>query len=447
VAISSTYAVASGTFTGTFAPNSNASFLGQVFLEFSGTANKTVSWTSFTYTAGTVAIKGNITQSGNLTTTGTTSVGNRLLGQANAPTDNFWLGLRGTGTEGDRLAIAIRGNGTTGLVSDVLFQKNLAMSAGTAFTHTGGNSGANLLNIQGNDPNNSPYLGFYTANTRRCYIGFATDTNMYIVCENNANLNLQTQGSIRMTIDTAGNTDFNSRELRVSQLNSGVCQFRMKSGSQNIASMFHCNGTELYVLATNNGDWTGSYNGLRPLYLSLTGGGCTMQEGLTLTGGNLTLTGGAGRIATTNQPFCIVGGVAGASVGYGVGAIWGGAGRLFAYTSAGMSNVFLNGWDSSSGVFFPPVGGKWRVAWSFYWNNFAGGSRGTITVVNSSSAITEVRYVALNGGGIGSDTTQAYSGLFFMNAGDRMYASFQSGSGTLYFGGITHTHCSFYYEP
>jgi hypothetical protein len=165
--------------------------------------------------------------------------------------------------------------------------------------------------------------------------------------------------------------------------------------------------------------------------------------GLTTINNSLSVAGGD--IVCANQPFCIVGGTPGASVGYGVGTPFGNLGRLFAYTSAGMSNTFLSGWDSTSGVFFITRTGKWKVDWSFYWNNFAAGSRATITVQNSFSVTTETRYCALNGGGIGADTTQAYSSVFYCNAGDRIFASFQSGSGTLYFGGITHTHVTFHF--
>ena len=231
-----------------------------------------------------------------------------------------------------------------------------------------------------------------------------------------------------------GDVTINQRELRINQLNSNVCQIRMKSGNTNIASMFHCNGNELYVLATNGGDWTGNYNGYRPLYMSLVGNGCTMGEGLNVSGGSITC---------ANQPFCIVGGVAGASVGYGVGSVFGAGSRLFAYTSAGMSNSGTSGWDSASGAFWLVKTGRWQVNWSFYWNNFAGGSRAVLVHYNSGGALLETRYVALNGGGIGSDTTQSYSSVIYGSTGDFLQCQFQSGSGTLYFGGITHTHCTF----
>jgi hypothetical protein len=110
-----------------------------------------------------------------------------------------------------------------------------------------------------------------------------------------------------------------------------------------------------------------------------------------------------------------------------------------------MSNITGSGWDSNGGVFYATNTGRWQVNWSFYWNNFAAGSRAIIVHYNNVGTILETRYCALWGAGIGSDTTQAYSSLFYMATGSYLRTSFQSGSGTLYFGGITHTHCTFHF--
>lgn len=165
--------------------------------------------------------------------------------------------------------------------------------------------------------------------------------------------------------------------------------------------------------------------------------------GLTTISAGLNVNGGA--IECANQPFCIVGGVAGASVGYGVGSVWGAGSQLFAYTSAGMSNSGTSGWSAGAGAFFFTKTGRWQVNWSLYWNNFAGGSRGTLLHFNSAGSLLETRYCALMGAGIGSDTTMAYSTLIYGAAGDYLQCQFQSGSGTLYFGGITHTHVTFHF--
>jgi len=152
-----------------------------------------------------------------------------------------------------------------------------------------------------------------------------------------------------------------------------------------------------------------------------------------------------GTIECANQPFCIVGCVGGASVGYGVGQVIGSLGYMYAYSSAGMTNSGTSGWNSSFGRFYFTKTGRWQVNWSFYWNNFAAGSRVAINRMNSGLVFQESRYCALNAGGIGGDTTQAYSTLFYANAGDILECSFTNGSGTIYFGGITHTHCTYHF--
>jgi len=464
---------------GSFTWNGTANTV--VFKIYTGVASWNAQWDSFTLSTYSVGLNANmncqtlnnrITQRYNALASDVSTLVNRATMDSAIsaaatpnllPLNNIWTG---TNTYNNGVQIAA---GSLGVATG-----NIVKQSATA---------TSFIQITGGSATNSPYMEWYFGGNRKGYIGNATATTLDLWADAGVGLNIGTGGVNRMTIASGGDITTSAGKFIMNSCIAGInggnpaaipsgfmatgsltigdvnknygggsgwtsntagllleclaaTEIAVHDSADRVASLMYYNGNNIY-LGRDMG-WGTANTIIR---------GCTMEEGLTLTGGNLTLTGGAGRIATTNQPFCIVGGVAGASVGYGVGAIWGGAGRLFAYTSAGMSNVFLNGWDSSSGVFFPPVGGKWRVAWSFYWNNFAGGSRGTITVVNSSSAITEVRYVALNGGGIGSDTTQAYSGLFYMNAGDRMYASFQSGSGTLYFGGITHTHCSFYYEP
>jgi hypothetical protein len=64
VAISATFPVETGDFTGIFTPNINSSFLGQVYLQWQGTANKTFTWTSFTYEVGTLEVVGELEMNG-----------------------------------------------------------------------------------------------------------------------------------------------------------------------------------------------------------------------------------------------------------------------------------------------------------------------------------------------------------------------------------------------
>lgn len=64
------------------------------------------------------------TLSGPLTVDASVSVGTRLLGQVdNNPSGNFWIGLRGSGTEAQRLAITVVGADGTGTVSAVSVAK------------------------------------------------------------------------------------------------------------------------------------------------------------------------------------------------------------------------------------------------------------------------------------------------------------------------------------
>jgi hypothetical protein len=68
---------------------------------------------------------------------GSLSLGTRLLGSPDAsPSGNFWMGLRGSGTEADRLAIAIAGNATTGAVSLIGLSKPTTISATLTVTET-----------------------------------------------------------------------------------------------------------------------------------------------------------------------------------------------------------------------------------------------------------------------------------------------------------------------
>ena len=83
---------------------------------------------------------------------------------------------------------------------------------------------------------------------------------------------------------TAGNVSISGGELRISQMSSGQCQLRIKSGSSNVASMLHCNGSSLYFLCSPTNDWTGNYNSLRPLIIDLTNGAVSMSHGLSVTG-------------------------------------------------------------------------------------------------------------------------------------------------------------------
>ena len=81
-----------------------------------------------TATSGFLPLTGG-TLTGALTCNSTVSVNTRLLGQVdNTPSGNFWIGLRGSGTETNRLAISIAGADGTGVVSSVTIAKPLYLS-------------------------------------------------------------------------------------------------------------------------------------------------------------------------------------------------------------------------------------------------------------------------------------------------------------------------------
>jgi hypothetical protein len=151
----------------------------------------------------------------------------------------------------------------------------------------------------------------------------------------------------------------------------------------------------------------------------------------------------ANYMTTPNQPFCILTGGGGSSVGYGVGVV--GSTYLTAATSAGLSNSGTNGWVSSLGRFYTPYTGKWYITLNLYFNLFGGGSRMVVTHFNSGASILEQRYCVVEGAGIGSDTTRTNSGLYYCSAGDFFTVSMQSGTCTLYFGGVTHTSFQFHF--
>jgi hypothetical protein len=188
-------------------------------------------------------------------------------------------GTVGIGKTNPSTVLDVSGSGT--------FSGNLTLYSGTA-SDTGfykqGTTSGYYMSIVGGSTSNSPYLEFFAGAVRRLYLGFASTSSVYIHANNSAELSLGTEDVPRLLIDTTGNVTVSSRELRISQMSSGQCQFRIKSGSVSIASMFHCNGTALYFLCSDNGNWLSNYNTLRPLTIELTTGAVSMAHGLSVTG-------------------------------------------------------------------------------------------------------------------------------------------------------------------
>ena len=74
-------------------------------------------------------LKSGDTMTGALIVDAGVSVGTRFLGTPDGSPGNFWMGLRGSGTEGERLAISIVGPVATGIVTGVSIAKPLYLTA------------------------------------------------------------------------------------------------------------------------------------------------------------------------------------------------------------------------------------------------------------------------------------------------------------------------------
>jgi hypothetical protein len=156
-----------------------------------------------------------VESNGDVIMSGSLSLGNRLLGSPDAsPTGNFWMGLRGSGTEADRLAIAITGNATTGAVSLIGLNKpttcvGLTVPTGNLDVGTGvfnklGTTAGYGATINGGNASFSPFMEFFAGGLRRLYIGYTNTVDANIWAENGVNMNFGTNGALRMKIDPAG---------------------------------------------------------------------------------------------------------------------------------------------------------------------------------------------------------------------------------------------------
>jgi len=148
---------------------------------------------------------------------------------------------------------------------------------------------------------------------------------------------------------------------------------------------------------------------------------------------------------SNTQPYVVLGANGSGSVYFGANYVWPGTNWLTPYHGAGLSNTSGggNGWDTVNSRFYTPYLGRWQVNISFYWNSFPAGTRVSLIRYNNAGTQLESRYCALNGGGIGADTTQNYSMVVFSHAGDWWRVVFTSGGGAYgYFGGLDHSHMS-----
>jgi len=246
VAISATYAVVTGTFTGLFTPNPSG-YTGQVFLEFSGTASKTVSWTSFTYTQGAVTITGNTTQTGSETVSGTLAVSGATT-------------LSTTTTNG-----VLTANSGVSVVNS-----NIAMSSSLADMYVGMNNtglGGQYYQV-GSGSNGSVGAGAGGAGSFYIYNAGLSKTPFLIT-----------------------NSEIVSPAL------GSYGQFRAISG--NFGVFLRNDGSDTYLLTTVSGNQYGTWSSLRPFHFNNTTGYTTMENGVSIMGG-LTITGTTSMAAAQN---------------------------------------------------------------------------------------------------------------------------------------------------
>jgi hypothetical protein len=134
------------------------------------------------------------------------------------------------------------------------------------FRKVGGNSGTNWFSIRGQDASNSPYIEFWVASVRRCYIGFATTTSMSIMAESGAKLQLGAGGVIAETIDTNGyigvGTVSPSYKLHVAGGDGNI----RAEGAIYCNAYYGSGGTRSFVMdETNAVNWIGNNTGPKPL--------------------------------------------------------------------------------------------------------------------------------------------------------------------------------------
>ena len=343
-------------------------------------------------------------------------------------------------------SINVTSTTTTSTLSTLLVNTGSLNSSGNIIKL--GTTVGNDTRLEGGTATNSGYVNFVHSNTSRGYIGNATTTDLDVVAQNGAKLNFYTAGGKRLEIDIAGTVSVVNNFKKISATNPTTTYLAIYDGGADHTPYidFTLSGTRKayigYATTTNfdfaveNGAnlsiWT---NGTTRMLIAATGG-INIYNGLNVVGG---------AIACVNQPFVIVGGVAGANITYAAGTNFGSSGNLLAYTSAGYSNTSGSGWESSTGRFWATLAGRYQVNFTFFWNGFNAGSRAIMRHFNSAGTHQEDRYCAASSVGHGTDTVQTYSTIVYMSAGSYLEFNFQSGGGSLYFGGIIHTHCSFHF--
>jgi hypothetical protein len=153
----------------------------------------------------------------------------------------------------------------------------------------------------------------------------------------------------------------------------------------------------------------------------------------------------SGIVQCSVQPRCRLYG-AGGYIPINLGAVWGSGNTLLVGSSAGMSNVIGNGWDSVNGVFYAPQTGRYQINITFYWNLFVAGNRLLLKFFTSGGVNLGDQYACIEGAGIGADTVRQYSTMLLMPAGSYFYLYMASGSNgsASYFSNYEHSQMSIY---
>lgn len=308
IAISSTYPVVNGTFTGTFTPNINPSYLGQVYLQFTGINNKSVSWTAFTYVISTEAVNGNLTTSGQVGI-GTTqpqkkihayvanggdeirmSSSNMDIGMGiNTPNNSGFLYVRqnyplvfGTNNN-ERMRISNTGNVSIG-TSDTTYQFNLV-----------GTSGSVVSYIRNLEPSGyvASYWGTDTATVGVIFKNGSTRSadggvNTMTVRNDGGSLRLQNNSSAAITL-SGNDSIFNGNILKLGST-SGIYSTWVAGDATNapfheyyaggLRRMYigYSNATDNYIIGENNTYLNLGTNGAARLKIS-PNGECYHQAG------------------------------------------------------------------------------------------------------------------------------------------------------------------------
>jgi len=453
-----TITTSSATVSGSFLANKFSAYSGKIVFYFQASAvNQSVSFSGFFHDIGSANVNGSLSITGVATETPITTIGlnasNQLIKYTNPVSSVFTGSVSSTyipyassanvlansnisqTATGDIFVNGFMGVGASVPLATLHVQGSGLVCGGTNYANTNNRMALGSLTLGAINKNYGGGSG-WNGNTAGLLMECQDSTEIAIHDSNDTVASLMYYTGNQFTIGRnmgfgGGVSPVNfAARVQITQTNGNLIQ--LGNNSSGVLYWTNPNGLNTHFGYPSGG---GSDNYIRGTY--------TYIDTATQISGGLSVP--SGIIECANQPFCIVGCIGGASIGYGVGQVIGAFGFMYAYSSASMNNLGTSGWNSPFGRFYFTKSGRWQVNWSFYWNNFAAGSRVVLNRYNSASVIQESRYCALNGGGIGGDSTQAYSTLFYVNAGDFTECSFSTGGGTIYFGGITHTHCTYHF--